>query len=333
MLRQAIGLMAVGGVGLLAAVAAFGQGPPPGKRPPPGKGPLPCHGFAPCPPTKTVTTTVAQTTTVSSTTTVSTTTTVAHTTTAARTTTLQAAAPPAAAPSAPAPYADVSVAVDAPAGAVFAADEVTLTATVTNAGPAAATGVYLGVVPAGSRVLSSAGTDLGTLGPGDSATATVTLAPVAPGTMSATFTAGADEPDPQPLNNVAVVTAPVLAGHAGPPALQTASEGAFAPPLLAVRKGSAWVVRTTVHVDEPAAVTVRVLDRAGKPQSMLPGTLVGYLPAMRPHLVIPHTLDAGAWMPLQLRVGGSAGRSYRIVVGATGPDGSAASTTIAFRIP
>ena len=90
---------------------------------------------------------------------------------------------------------------------------------------------------------------------------------------------------------------------------------------------------TRVHVDEPAAVTVRVLDSSGKAQTMLPGTLVDYRPAMRPHASIPYVLTAAGWMPLRLEIGGPAGRRYRVVVQAIGPDGSAASTSIGFRTP
>jgi uncharacterized repeat protein (TIGR01451 family) len=223
--------------------------------------------------------------------------------------------------------------VTGPTGDVFAGGQVTYTATLTNAGPSAATGVHLGVVPAGSRVLSSAAGDLGELDAGASTTATVTLAPTGAGTIAATFTTGADQPDPQQDNNVAVVSTSVLAGHAGPPGLQGPNEGAFAPPLLAVRAGGAWLVATRVHVDEAASVTVRVLDRSGKPQTMLPGTLVDYLPAMRPHLSIPHTLAGDAWMPLRIKFGGPSGRAYRVVVQATGPDGSVGSVSVGFRTP
>jgi len=261
------------------------------------------------------------------------TTTVATTTTLSRTSTVTTDVEVPSPSSGPSPYADVSVTVAGPTGDVFAGDPVTYTATVTNFGPGTATGVRLGVVPTGSRVLSSAGGDLGELDADASTTATVTLAPTAAGTIGATFTAGADQLDPRQDNNVAVVSTPVLAGHAGPPGLETPSAGAFAPPILAVGKDGAWTVATRVHVDEPASVTVRVVDRSGKPQTMLPGTLVAYLPAMRPHLSIPHDVAAAAWVPLRIKVGGPSGRAYRIVVQAVGPNGSAASVSIAFRTP
>lgn len=317
-MRRGIGLLVAGGLGLLLAVTAFGAGPPfqqhPG--PPPWAGPPPCHGHD-----KDCQTTV--TTTVSSTTTLPTTTTVAG-----------AASPT---PHVPGPtpptLADLAVTVTAPAGDVFAGDDVTYTVVVSNAGPAVATGVRLAVVPSGSRLLAAGGDSLGTLAPGASATTKVTLVPLAAGAMSATFTASADEPDPTPANNVAVESTNVLAGHAGPPGLRLAGQGAFAPPLVAVRSGGGWVVDARVYVDEPAAVVLTVVDRSGRQQTMLPGTLVDYLPANRPHVSIPHVLDAAAWLRLHVKVGGARRRSYRIVVRATGPDGSVASTRIGFRTP
>lgn len=264
----------------------------------------------------------------------SSTTTVPTTTTVTRTTTVPGASPPPAqGRQSPPTLADVSVSVEAPAGIVFASEDVVWTVVVTNAGPAVATGVHLAVVPGGSRLLAAVAGSLGALAPGASATTTVTLVPDAAGTMSATVAASADEPDPAPANNVAVVSAPVAAGHAGPPGLQLAAQGAFAPPLFAHRSGSGWVVDTKVFVDEPARLTVRVVGRSGNEQTMLPGTLVDYLPALRPHTSIPHVLDAAAWLPLRIKIGGASGRSYRIVVQATGPDGSVASTNISFRTP
>ena len=263
----------------------------------------------------------------------SSTTTVPTTTTVTRTTTVPGAPPPAQGRESPPTLADVSVSVKAPGGIVFASEDVVWTVVVANAGPAVATGVHLAVVPGGSRLLAAVAGSLGALAPGASATTTVTLVPDAAGTMSATATASADEPDPAPANNVAVVSTPVVAGHAGPPGLQLAAQGAFAPPLFAHRSGGGWVVNTKVHVDEPATVTVRVVGRSGKQQTMLPGTLVDYLPAMRRHASIPHALDAAAWLPLRIKIGGASGRSYRIVVQATGPDGSVASTNISFRTP
>lgn len=332
MLRRAVGLLAVGACGLLLAVAAFGQQTPGGGGTGPPEwvpGPPPCHGHSPCPPPSTSTVTNATTTTVARTST--STTTISTTTTVRRTSTLELAGPPG--PSSGTDVADIGVAVTSPAGEAFAGSEVTYTATVTNAGPSQATGVHLAVMPAGSRVLSSAAGDLGELDAGASTTVSVTLVPNGPGTMAVTFAAGADQTDPNPGDNVEVLSMPVLAGHSGPPILQTGTQGAFTPPLLAVRKGDAWVVATRVHVDEPAAMTVRVLDGSGNAQTMLPGTLVDWLPAMRPHASIPHVLTAPGWMPLKLVVGGAAGRRYRIVVQAVGPDGSTGSTTIPFRTP
>ena len=344
LLRHGIGLLLAGGVGLLLAVVALGAPLGGGVTGPPTwvPGPPPCHGHSACPPPSTSTVTNAITTTVArtstATTTVATTTTVARTSTVSATSTVEETQTstveygiPSGSPGGPF-GSDIWISVKAPTGNVFAASQVTYVATITNAGPTDATGVRLGVVPAGSRVLSSAG-DLGDLAVGASTTASVTLLPNGPGTMAVTFAARADQPDPQQGNNVEVLSTPVLAGHPGAPGLQTASQGAFKPPLLAVRKGHAWVVSTRVHVDEPAALTVRVLDGSGKAQTMLPGTLVDWLPANRPHSSIPHVLTAAGWMPLKLEIDGAGGRRYRVVVQAIGPDGSVGSTSIGFRTP
>lgn len=342
-LRRAVGLVCVGIAGLMLAVEAFGDRPP--DKPP-------CEGHAPCARTSTVTTTVPSPTTVTGTSTVSTTATVATTTTVARTTTISTTTTNVSTttktttlsststlsfavqgpPAGPTPGADISVQVATPTGLLFASSDVTYTVVVSNAGPADATGVHLGVLPAGSRVLAGAAGDLGSLAAGASVTAKVTLVPDAAGGMSTIFSAGADQSDPSPGNNVVVVSAAVHTGHAGAPGLLS-GQGAFKPPLVAVRSGGGWVVNTKVFVDEPAALVVGVVDKSGKQQTMLPGTLVDYLPANRPHVTIPHVVDAAAWLPLHIKIGGAAGRSYSVVVRAVGPDGSAASTTIGFRTP
>jgi hypothetical protein len=199
------------------------------------------------------------------------------------------------------------------------------------------------VQPEGARVVASSATggscsgssdldcELGSLASGASAVVTVTLTP-ATGSADVVHTAraGAAEPDPQTANNIARVQTAVLAGHAGKPGLTTAG-GAFQPPLFAQRSGSAWVVATTVHIDEPAKLSVQVLDAKGRPVAMLPGTLVNYLPARRPHTLIPHQIDRAQWVPLQLRIGGATGRVYGIVARAVGSDGSSSATTIHFR--
>jgi hypothetical protein len=214
---------------------------------------------------------------------------------------------------------------------------------VTNTGPDPATGVYLSVRPEGARVLASsvAGGScaasavvdcaLGSLASGASAVVTVTLAPAA-GSEDVVHAAmaGAVELDPQPANNLSRVATRVLAGHAGAPNLTTPG-GAFQPPLFAQRSGNAWIVSTTVHLDEPATLSVQVLDAKGRPVTMLPGSLVNYMPARRPHTLIPNTINRPQWVPLQLRIRGAAGKDYGIVARAVGSDGSSAATTIHFR--
>jgi hypothetical protein len=267
------------------------------------------------------------------------TTTVATTTTVTATTTTQVVVTP----SPRQTVADISVTTMPPAATVFFAESTpTYTSVVTNTGPDTATGVYLTVQPDGARVLGSFATggscttaavvdcSLGSLASGASAVVTVTLQPATgSGDVVHTAQAGAEEPDPQAGNNITRLETPVFAGHPGAPALATPG-GAFQPPLFARASGNAWVVSTTVHIDEPAKLTVQVLDAKGQPVTMLPGTLVNYLPARRPHRLIPHQIDRALWVPLQLRIHGTSGRNYRIVARATGPDGSSSSTTIRF---
>jgi uncharacterized repeat protein (TIGR01451 family) len=309
----------VGTAGLLLAVVAV-AGPSAGA---PNK-----------PPKTTTTVTTVQTTTTVRTTTV-------QTTTTAPTTTVQVPPPP------PPPrqlVADISVTTLAPAGTAFFADSTaTYTSVVTNTGPDAATGVYLSVQPEGARILASSAAGgscssstavdcaLGSLASGASAVVSVTLAP-ASGSADVVHIAraGAAEPDPQTTNNLTRVETPVLAGHAGAPELTTPG-GAFQPPLFARHSGNAWEVSTTVHLDEPASLSVQVLDAKGRPVAMLPGSLVNYLPARRPHTLIPHQIDRAQWVPLQLRIGGATGRVYGILARAVGPDGSSSTTTIHFR--
>jgi hypothetical protein len=171
---------------------------------------------------------------------------------------------------------------------------------------------------------------LGNLASGASTVVTITLSPnLGSSDVVHTALAGSAEPDPQAGNNTTRLATPVLGGHPGAPGLATPG-GAFQPPLFARRSGGAWVVATTVHIDEPAKFTVQVLDARGQPVTMLPGTLVNYLPSRRPHLLIPHQIDRALWVPLQLRIRATSGRPYRIVAQAIGPDGSSATTTIRF---
>jgi uncharacterized repeat protein (TIGR01451 family) len=240
--------------------------------------------------------------------------------------------------------ADISVTTLAPAGSAFFADSTaTYTSIVTNIGPDTATGVYLSVQPEGARVLASSAAGgscssssaidcaLGSLASGASAVVTVTLAPAAGSDdLVHTARAGAAEPDPQAANNISRVETPVLAGHAGEPGLATPG-GAFQPPLFAQRSGNAWMVSTTVHVDEPAELSVQVLDAKGRPVAMLPGTLVNYLPARRPHTLIAHQIDRAQWVPLQLRIRSATGQVYGIVTQAVGLNGASSSAIIHFR--
>jgi hypothetical protein len=187
--------------------------------------------------------------------------------------------------------ADISVITLPPAATAFFADSTpTYTSVVTNTGPDPATGVHLTVQPEGARVLASFAAigscsgssvvdcQLGNLASGASTVVTITLSPnLGSSDVVHTALAGSAEPDPQAGNNTTRLETPVLGGHPGAPGLATPG-GAFQPPLFARRSGGAWVVATTVHIDEPAKFTVQVLDARGQPVTMLPGTLVNYCP-------------------------------------------------------
>jgi hypothetical protein len=254
---------------------------------------------------------------------------------------------PAPAPPPPPARADVSVRTLPPAAAsIFADATVTYTSIVTNAGPDTATGVFLTAAPYGARVAamqasqgSCSGADtvqcaVGSLSSGASAVVSLTYAPTA-GSTAVLFDArvGADQPDPDTGNNLGRVQTAVLPGHAGAPVLAAAGGGAFAPPLVARGSGAVRILTSSLHVDEPATVYVRVYDGAGKVITMLPGTLVDYRPAQRDHTVIPQAIDGARWVALRLRVGRTKTTSYRVVVRAVGPDGDAATTTLLFRVP
>jgi hypothetical protein len=278
----------------------------------PAKGPPPKKG------TTVVTTTVATTTTLPA-------------------TTVEAPAPPPPAGPTAAPLADISLTTLSPdAGPLYASSTVTFTSVVTNRGPDTATGVYLAADLDGASVVgavtasgscSTAGAlacTLGELPDGASAVVTVTLAPAAGSrTVVDAARSGADQADPATPNNVSRSELAVLPGHAGAPVLAAA-------PLGARASGGARLLTTSIHVDEPATIFVGLVDAAGKAVPMLPRTLVDYLPALRPHMVIPHAVDRARWVPLSLRFAGPAGRGYRLVVRAVAPNGATATTTVRF---
>jgi uncharacterized repeat protein (TIGR01451 family) len=112
--------------------------------------------------------------------------------------------------------ADIGVTLDGPAQ-VLVGDPVVYTATVTNAGPVAATNVTLVfTLPAGAQFASVASTQgnagqfggdviasLGDIAVGSKATVTITLAPTGAGNLVASATVSSDQVDGNPGNNTA----------------------------------------------------------------------------------------------------------------------------------
>jgi uncharacterized repeat protein (TIGR01451 family) len=320
---RGVALLTVGCAGVFAAVATAA----PEKKP--------------VPPTTTVTT--ATTTTVTTATTTTATVTTATTTVA--TTTAPAPAPVVRTEvqaAAPTPLADIGVVTLAPLQSVHVGDSVTYTNVVTNAGPSTATGVQFVDEPqASARVLSvvaSAGScsgdaritcALGSLANGASAVVSVTLASAGTTLLSNATRASADQADPQADNNSVRLETAVLDGHSGAPQLSTGS-GAFEPPLSARAEGRARVVTTYVSIDEPAAITVRVLDRSGKVVTLLAGSRLNYVPSGKPHSSLPLAVDRARRVPMRLLIDAHEGLRYRIEVRAVSADGASSVATIPF---
>ncbi len=132
------------------------------------------------------------------------------------------------------PPADISVTKTHGPPTPLAGSDLTYTITVTNDGPAAATGVTVDdTLPAGLTLVSATpsqgsctGTsaihcDLGSLSPGSQATVTIVARPAAAGSVSNTATAASDQPDPSPGNNEDTDTATVAVNN-GPFGLRIA---------------------------------------------------------------------------------------------------------------
>jgi hypothetical protein len=160
---------------------------------------------------------------------------------------------------------------------------------------------------------------------------TVTVgAPAGATTIANLVVAGADQFDPQSSNNSSRAETVVLAGHAGAPVLSTQG-GPFAPPLFAHADGGARVVGTSVTLDEAAAISVSVVDSAGRAVILLAGSRIDYIPSGHPHMALPRLVDRGRSIPLRLRLKVPAGNRYWIVVRALAPSGDSSSLTIPFR--
>ncbi|WP_161557749.1 DUF11 domain-containing protein [Micromonospora sicca] len=118
--------------------------------------------------------------------------------------------------------ADVALQLSGPYGPVHAGTSFFISAQMSNAGPATATGVAARLrIPAGLSIDSSAscvpdGSDsVCTFGPTELPPSTGAIAPIAvtasaSGTHTISGSIGADQPDPQPANNAASVTVTVL---------------------------------------------------------------------------------------------------------------------------
>ena len=268
-----------------------------------------------------------------------TTTTVVMTTTAVSTTTVNVPAPPPPAP----PSSDIAVLTLGAVSSVFAGQDVTYTTVVTNLGSAAATGVHLvDDTTGGARFLTLAAStgscsggasvscSFGSLASGASAVLSLTVeAPANATTIASTAVAGADQLDPQAANNSSRVETVVLPGHAGAPIL-SAPGGSFAPPLIARAERGARVVTASVTLDEGAAISVSILDRSGRPVTLLTGSRVDYVPSGHPHMALPRLIDRGGSVPLRLRLKAPPGGQYRIVVQALAPSGESSSLAIPF---
>jgi uncharacterized repeat protein (TIGR01451 family) len=125
------------------------------------------------------------------------------------------------------PGADMALGMTAQPNPVIAGNNVTYSITVTNNGPSTATNVSVTCTFPTSFLFTSAtssqGTyaqagggvvifNLGRMGPRATATMTAVMLPTVAGTLYSTATVGSEQPDPNPLNNTAIV--PVLVNPA-----------------------------------------------------------------------------------------------------------------------
>jgi hypothetical protein len=141
--------------------------------------------------------------------------------------------------------------------------------------------------------------------------------------------ASAEQADPHADNNAGRIETAVLLGHAGAPGIAVGN-GAFQPPLVARPQGRARMVSTFVTLDEPAQISVSVLDPSGKPVTLLAGSRVNFVPSGRPHASLPWVVTKAGRVPLRLLVTAPSGRDYRIAVRAASANGEVSLSTIAF---
>lgn len=122
--------------------------------------------------------------------------------------------------------------------------------------------------------------------------------------------------------------------HEGPPGL-TRRGGELAPPLVASCNGQTAVVRTTIVLDEQAVLRVSVLSPNG--QKLLlnqKGSRIGGQVSGRQTKTITYRVLVPRALRIQLRIPCSLlaqGKTYRVVIAATDPDGGSTTLKIPFR--
>ena len=129
------------------------------------------------------------------------------------------ASPPTAPAAAPDPHADVSLSIGSLPGAATVGTDVTYTLTASNRGPASATGVTVASdLPVGLALRSARGAQggctagatvrcsIGTLAPGQSTQITISAAAITTGETTIASVVGAQQPDPNTVNNRTTVT-------------------------------------------------------------------------------------------------------------------------------
>jgi uncharacterized repeat protein (TIGR01451 family) len=166
--------------------------------------------------------------------------------------------------------ADLSIAVaDAP-DPVVAGNDLTYTLTVTNNGPAAATGVTgSDALPAGVTFKSTSSSQgscegtgssvtctLGALAPSATATVQIVVTPTVVGAITNTVSVRADQPDPSTANNVATAVTTVLPPASG---ADLAITTVTVPRLVFVGEDLSYILTVTNHGPD-AATGVTVVD-------------------------------------------------------------------------
>jgi hypothetical protein len=123
--------------------------------------------------------------------------------------------------------------------------------------------------------------------------------------------------------------------HDGAPGLRRRG-GEFAPPLVAHVRGSSARVSTTVVLDEQAVLRVSVLDPSGRKLLLTQnGSSVGGDVSGRQTKTITYRVLVPRALRIALRIPANvldSGRTYRIAVRATDPDGNVSSLVVPFHV-